>query len=94
MRDRQPVNIQVLDPPLESDEQGELPHVYPDGGLCLYDPAGNEWDRSRWIADTIIPWTSEWLYHYECWKVTCVWEGGGDRCDGAGPGERKRRPPE
>jgi len=29
------------------------------------------------IADTIIPWASEWLFHYEIWKVTKTWHGGG-----------------
>jgi hypothetical protein len=29
------------------------------------------------IIDTIIPWTSEWLLHYECWLATGKWHGGG-----------------
>ena len=30
------------------------------------------------IADTIVPWTAEWLVHYEIWLVTGEWYGGGD----------------
>jgi hypothetical protein len=29
------------------------------------------------IAETIIPWTSEWLYFYELWVFTGEWHGGG-----------------
>jgi hypothetical protein len=29
------------------------------------------------IADTIVPWTAEWLVHYEIWLVTGEWYGGG-----------------
>jgi hypothetical protein len=30
------------------------------------------------IADTVLPWTTEWLYHYEIWLITGEWTGGGD----------------
>lgn len=30
------------------------------------------------IANTILPWTSLWLYYYEIWLGTGKWEGGGD----------------
>ena len=36
-----------------------------------------EIDASQFIADTIIPWTSEWLLHYEIWVATGIWHGGG-----------------
>jgi hypothetical protein len=29
------------------------------------------------IADTIVPWTSEWLMYYEIWLATSDWYGGG-----------------
>ena len=29
------------------------------------------------IAETIIPWASEWLLHYEIWLATGEWQGGG-----------------
>ena len=30
------------------------------------------------IAETIVPWASEWLFYYEIWKGTGEWYGGGD----------------
>lgn len=27
------------------------------------------------IADTIVPWTSLWLHHYEIWLATGIWCG-------------------
>jgi hypothetical protein len=27
------------------------------------------------IADTIVPWVSMWLMHYEIWLATGVWCG-------------------
>jgi len=29
------------------------------------------------IASTILPWASEWLFHYEIWRATGEWTGGG-----------------
>ena len=29
------------------------------------------------ISDTIIPWISEWLCHFEYWSITGTWCGGG-----------------
>ena len=44
--------------------------------LCLH--MSYEFDyRYHWIADTIIPWTQEWLYYYEMWLATGEWYGGG-----------------
>lgn len=56
----------------------ELPHVYRDGGsLCLFHPPSMEWRSGDPIAETIVPWTVKWLWFYEVWLVTGVWEGGG-----------------
>ena len=47
------------------DGQG-LPHVYALNTLCLF--LGNrEWHESIPIADTLVPWTSQWLLFYELW---------------------------
>lgn len=56
-----------------------LPHVYstPKQELCLYYPVWREWDPGMLYVHTLIPWTSEWLYHYEIWVATGVWNGGG-----------------
>lgn len=43
--------------------------------LCLY--YRYEFSSRNLIADTIIPWTVEWLYFYEIWLATGEWQGGG-----------------
>jgi hypothetical protein len=74
--------VVVVDPPLEPDEKGTLPHFYLEGSLCLHE--AHEWDRSMLIVDTIVPWAAEWLAYYELWKQTGQWYGdGNDR--GVGP---------
>jgi len=30
-----------------------------------------------YIADTIVPWTVEWLAAYEGWRATGTWYAGG-----------------
>ena len=34
--------------------------------------------RAMLIVDTIVPWTAEWLLHYEVWLATGEWLGDGD----------------
>lgn len=72
----------VADPeikPREGGTYGEIPHLMfnPEdpaiSGLCLFDPAGKEWTPADLIADTTIPWASEWLHYYELWQVTGEW---------------------
>jgi hypothetical protein len=67
--------VRVTAPQLEPDSQGRLPHVWPDGSLCLN--RRGRWSRRYLLAHTIIPWTSEWLLHYELWKGAGVWLGDG-----------------
>ncbi len=43
--------------------------------LCLY--FGSELQCSDIIADTIVPWTIDWLVVYEFWLATGRWLGGG-----------------
>ncbi|WP_301928383.1 hypothetical protein [Ferruginibacter sp.] len=45
--------------------------------LCLYYPMEYEWRDTMLLTQTIIPWTYDWLYHYEIWLVTGEWTGGG-----------------
>ncbi len=71
--------IKVIHPPLQSNSEGKSsPHLYEGDLLCVYHPRKNEWDSSKVIADTIIPWISLWLYYYEVWLATGVWKGGGE----------------
>ncbi|MFA1820072.1 hypothetical protein ACDX78_07760 [Virgibacillus oceani] len=51
------------------------PHRYPDLSLCLYHPMDNSFGGESLISDTIIPWTSEWLFFYEAWLEEGVWWG-------------------
>ena len=67
----------VQSPELIQPGDDPIPHQYGDGSLCLYLPGAGEWDRSMLLADTLIPWTSEWLYFYEIWLGTGEWCGGG-----------------
>lgn len=47
--------------------------------ICLY--RYSEFNSSKLIADTIIPWTIEWLYFYELWLATGEWLGGGEHLE-------------
>lgn len=29
------------------------------------------------LSTTVVPWTAEWLIHYEVWLATGQWTGGG-----------------
>lgn len=70
-------DAEILAPALRLHPGAEgLPHVYPGDKLCLHQPG--EWKSNMSIADTTLPWTSEWLYHYEIWIITGEWTGGGD----------------
>ena len=65
--------------PVLTERAGEaIPHTYGDGGLCLWQPAYQEWRANYWIAETIIGWTSLWLFFYELWHVCGEWLGGGE----------------
>ncbi len=65
----------VRRPKLVHDADDNLPHIYPDGSLCLHEP--DQWTPGDRIAKTILPWTSEWLLHYEIWRATGEWCGSG-----------------
>jgi len=71
--------IKIVSPELKRNENGEeAEHLYPNGYLCLYQPKYREFTRTDLLTDTIIPWTSLWLYHYEVWHLTGEWLGGGE----------------
>lgn len=73
--------IYVLEPKELKLPEGEnrLEHVYDHKKqkLCLYYPKAKEWNETKTIASTIMPWAMEWLYHYEMWLITSEWTGGG-----------------
>jgi hypothetical protein len=75
----------IVSPRLEKNFRGdEIPHLYPGEYLCLYRPKYWEFRKTDLLTDTIIHWTSLWLYFYEQWHVTGEWLGGGEH-----PGETK-----
>jgi hypothetical protein len=70
--------VAVLSPTLSDRGDGTpIPHRYSDGSLCLYFPRYGEWASNYFLVDTIVPWTSLWLYYYEVWLATGTWHGGG-----------------
>ena len=54
-----------------------IPHTYLGPRPCVFLPTTNEWNGTKLIAQTIIPWTIAWLYFYEVWLVTGEWIGRG-----------------
>lgn len=76
------VKIFVIEPKIVSLKNGNtIPHVFHDNSLCLYYPKHNEWNYREPWAETLIPWTSLWLFYYEIWKETGEWIGGGIHCN-------------
>ncbi|MES2136694.1 MAG: hypothetical protein V4502_06500 [Pseudomonadota bacterium] len=76
--------ITVLDPPLvrrPGNPDSSIPHLYRQPSdhlaakLCLYWPDGVEFNSAKYLADTVLPWASEWLGYYELWHVTGEWFG-------------------
>lgn len=65
-------HVTIVSPDLQTRPDQPLPHVYPGDELCLY--YGDEFDGAKdFIANTIVPWTSEWLMYYEMWLTTGEW---------------------
>ncbi|ARV80824.1 hypothetical protein MYCOZU1_01146 [Mycobacterium intracellulare subsp. chimaera] len=71
-----PPHVHIVEPTLALHPGAtHLPHVYSGNELCLYFPG--EWQHGMLLATTIVPWTAEWLLHYEIWLATGEWTGGG-----------------
>lgn len=77
--------VMALTPCLRGrDPREAIPHVYKNPWnpllpfLCLFHPPTDRFDSRRHsAADTVIPWTIEWLACYEGWLATGKWVGGG-----------------
>ncbi len=76
--------VQILAPalrPRRGDPEGMLPHVYygQDGEvtLCMLDPGSDEWSPCDLLAETTVPWITDWLVAYEGWRATGEWTGTG-----------------
>jgi len=75
--------VSILSPKLAlANGESRLPHTY-DGqsDICCHLPL--EWRPHMYIADTIMPWISQWLYFYEIWSLTGKWLGKGVHPDGS-----------
>lgn len=68
--------VTVVDPALRCDLDGAIPHLYRDGTICLHD--SHQWKPTMLFIDTLVPWSSEWLYYYELWVATGTWYGDGN----------------
>jgi hypothetical protein len=73
-------DVFVEDPDLQGLAGGRrLPHIYPNPTrLCLYLPGTTEWRPWMRLDQTIVPWTSLWLFYFEDWLASNDWKGGGE----------------
>lgn len=69
--------VYVVEPELECRGKKRPPHIYKDMALCLYLPWDNEWGGHMYLSETVLPWASEWLVHYEAWLYIGEWQGRG-----------------
>lgn len=76
-----PPRVYLYGENLRNLEDRDFPHIYRrdinkhEVQLCLALP--KEFNYSMFVADTIIPWTVEWLFYYEIWLYSGSWYGGG-----------------
>lgn len=75
LRSHRTPTVWVLAPALKPNNDGLLPHVYDTGSLCVSQTG--DWNATRLIVDTFLPWACEWLTFYELWLATGVWYGDG-----------------
>lgn len=81
--------VLVVGDELEKLDDPNFPHKYNIDAknkmvrICLY--RHSEFNSSKLLANTIIPWTVEWLYFYELWLATGEWLGGGEHPDAGKP---------
>lgn len=77
-------SVRVLSPapsPREAAPDEPVPHLYgrhddPAGAdLCLFYPDGHDWTDDMLLAESIVPWTAEWLFYYEMWQLDGIWAG-------------------
>ncbi|MCL6742283.1 hypothetical protein [Kosakonia sp. R1.Fl] len=80
----------VLSPNLKELAQDQkIPHIYATPELserthlCLFLPRSRhpenhaEWRPQLLLSETMIPWASLWLFYFEQWLHTKIWEGSG-----------------
>ena len=81
-RDSKVPKVWVVSEELQKLGDADFPHKYEVDlennmvQICLYHY--REFTKDKFLANTIIPWTVEWLYFYEIWLATGTWCGGGE----------------
>jgi hypothetical protein len=92
------VHVEVVEPLLgrrPTDPSTPVPHIWSNHvmpnrpRLCLHKES--EWTPAMHIADTIVPWTIEWLAAYEGWRATGNWYAGGHNTEREGLCRPRRR---
>lgn len=80
-------NVFIIAPDLNELTENEIPHIYSSTKdaqfssavcVCLYMKKHGEWNGEKLIAATVVPWIDLWLFFFEVWLSTGVWEGGGE----------------
>jgi hypothetical protein len=78
-------SAQILTPQLRRRVPDEpVPHTWGPDEPCFYYPIAREWMPNMAIATSVVPWLGLWLIHYEGWRATGHWEGGGVEHGAAG----------
>ncbi|MGA2567630.1 MAG: hypothetical protein ABSF41_12485 [Pseudolabrys sp.] len=56
-----------------------VPHLYQQKPprLCLYLPKTYEWQSWMRLDQTVVPWSTLWLFYFEEWLASDNWKGGG-----------------
>ena len=86
---RKSPKVWVIGDELEKLDAPDFPHKFDIDAenkmvrICLY--RYSEFNSSKLLANTIIPWAIEWLYYYELWLATGEWLGGGEHPENGVP---------
>ena len=91
---KQRPEVIVVSPELRERNGCRIPHVFPGNELCLFRYQYFEWDSTMSVAETIVPWTSLWLLHYEIWLATGTWCGSKQEHPGEGTAKKPENPPQ
>jgi len=76
-------DVEILSPNLKELANGKRsPHEFSSREntkpcLMLNRKGSRDWTSNLLIAESIIPWTLEWLYYWELWLSDGEWRGGG-----------------
>lgn len=86
--------VTVVTPELVARNGERIPHLFPGKELCLFRYKYYEWNFRMYVAETILPWSSLWLLHYEVWLATGIWCGSKQEHPGNGKPKEPEQPAE